>query len=378
MRIIVDYRAGLRARTGVGEYLTGLIRAYCALYRDEVALFTSSWKDRPDPQLSSHVGARVIDRQIPVRILNGLWHRAGWPPIEALAGDADVAHASHPLLIPARRAAQVVTVHDLHFLAHPEQTSAEIRRDYPALARPHTQRADAVLTTTDHVKAQVCAQLNVSADKVYVCKPGAPRWTSLGHAPHVPRDGYVLFIGTLEPRKNVVTLLDAYERLLRGGRTPPRLVLAGGATPDADSWLPRLKAAPLEGMVEYRGYVADADREALLAGARLLVLPSLDEGFGLPVLEAMSAGIPVLTSNRGALPEVAGGAGTLVDATDTEGLADALDRLTRDTAFAEERARAGLEQARTFSWTAAAAQLHRAYTDAVVRRRQRGAGGAVS
>jgi glycosyltransferase involved in cell wall biosynthesis len=374
MRIIVDARAGLRARTGVGEYMTGLIRAYCAAYSDDVALFTSSWKDRPDPQLTSRVGARVIDRRIPVRVLNVLWHRAEWPPIEALAGDADVAHSFHPLLLPARHAAQVVTIHDLHYLTHPERTTAEIRRDYPSLTRPHAHRADAIVTTTDHVKAQVCARLDVPAEKVVVCRPGAPVWKSLGRAPHVPRDGYVLFIGTLEPRKNIVTLLDAYDRLLRRGRTPPRLVLAGGRTPEAEAWLHRLASPPLKGVVEYRGYVADDGREALLAGARLLVLPSLDEGFGLPVLEAMSAGVAVLTSNRGALPEVSGGAGTLVDANDADGLAEALDRLTSDDALAEERARAGLEQARAFSWPNAAAQLHRAYTDAVARRHRRDQG----
>jgi glycosyltransferase involved in cell wall biosynthesis len=278
--------------------------------------------------------------------------------------------------MPARHAAQAVTIHDLHYLTHPERTTAEIRRDYPSLTRPHAHRADAIVTTTAHVKAQVCAQLGVPAAKVYVCKPGAPAWKSLGRHPHVPRDGYVLFIGTLEPRKNIVTLLDAYDRLLRRGRTPPRLVLAGGATPDAEAWLHRLAAPPLRGVVEYRGYVADDDREALLAGARLLVLPSLDEGFGLPVLEAMSAGVPVLTSNRGALPEVSGGAGTLVDALDVDGLGDALERLTSDDAFAEERARAGLEQARTFNWQDAATQLHLAYTDAVARRRRRAGGGA--
>src|SRR5687767_309304 len=134
MRILADYRPALRERTGVGEYLHQLVRAYAAAHPGEVTLFTSSWKDRPAPALASELGVRIVDLHIPVRVLNLLWHRASWPPVEALAGDFDVVHAAHPLLIPARHAAKVITIHDLFFLAHPERTAAEIRRDYPALA----------------------------------------------------------------------------------------------------------------------------------------------------------------------------------------------------------------------------------------------------
>ena len=131
----------------------------------------------------------------------------------------------------------------------------------------------------------------------------------------MPEDGYILFLGSLEPRKNIGALLDAYEALTRGTRHVPRLVLAGGASPDAGPWLARIARDPLNHHVVYKGYVADDEREALYAGARALVLPSLDEGFGLPVLEAMSAGVPVIASNRGSLPEVVGNAGVLLDPT---------------------------------------------------------------
>ena len=129
MRILVDYRAALRARTGVGDYIRSLVLAYTSRYADDVLLFSSSWKDRPAPGLGAALGGRVIDRRIPVRVLNFLWHRAEWPPVEAFAGAIDVAHAAHPLMIPSRRAARVVTIHDLDFLSHPERTRAEIRRD---------------------------------------------------------------------------------------------------------------------------------------------------------------------------------------------------------------------------------------------------------
>src|SRR5688500_9504715 len=98
MRILVDYRPALRDRTGVGEYIHELARAYAAAHAGDVAIFTSSWKDRPSPRLAMDLGVEVVDSRVPVRVLNYLWHRAGWPPVETLAGDCDVVHAAHPLL----------------------------------------------------------------------------------------------------------------------------------------------------------------------------------------------------------------------------------------------------------------------------------------
>lgn len=373
MRILVDYRPALRERTGVGEYMHQLSAAYAAAHPDTVALFTSSWRDRPPPALAAEIGAEVIDRRVPVRVLNYLWHRAAWPPVEWLAGDADVVHAAHPLLIPSRRAAQVITVHDLFFLAHPERTRAEIRRDYPALAAAHARRADAIVTSTEHGRRLVVERLGASSDRVHVCRPGAPAWRTLGSRPNVPRDGYVLFLGTLEPRKNIGALLDAYALLLEQRCPVPPLVLAGRATPDAADWLARIAQPPLAGHVRPLGYVSSDERERLYAGARLVVLPSLDEGFGLPALEAMSAGVPLVASNRGSLPEVVGTAGVLVDPLDIRALAGAIEGLVTSDAQAADWALAGLARARTFTWPAAADTLHHAYIDAAARRRDRDA-----
>ena len=371
MRILADYRPALRARTGVGEYAHEAIRAYAAAHPGTVTAFTSSWKDRPAPGLAAELGATVSDHRVPVRLLNWLWHRAGWPAVEWLAGPHDVVHSFHPLLIPTRAAAQVVTVNDLFFLTRPDQVRDEIQRDYPALARAHTRRADAVVVISDYTRRQAIDRLGLDPARVHVCVPGAPRWSRLGRAPNVPADGYVLFVGTLEPRKNVGRLLDAYERLLAAGATPPPLVLAGRATDDAAPWLQRLSQPPLRGLVTHRGYVDDRDREALYAGARLLVLPSLDEGFGLPVLEAMAAGVPVVASTAGAIPEVAGDAGVLVAADDVEALAGALAGLVRDPARAVAYAERGLARARQFDWRRTADALHAAYTDAAARRGRR-------
>ena len=370
MRILVDYRPALRARTGVGEYTHQLIRAYTSAYADEVSVFVSSWKDRPAPDLSQSLGATVVDRRVPVRLLNYLWHRAEWPPVEAMAGNYDVVHSSHPLLMPARRAAQVITIHDLFFLSPSSRTHREIRRDYAALAPTHARRADAIVTSTEYGRRLVVDTFGVGADRVYVCPPGAPSWRELGSTPRAPRDGCILFVGTLEPRKNVGALLDAYALLVANGRSAPPLVLAGGTTPESAEWLRRLERPPLAGRARYLGYIADTERERVYASARVLVIPSLDEGFGLPALEAMSAGVPVIASRRGSLPEVVGSGGLLVEPDDIEGLAAAIDRILCDSQAAMEWGRAGLARARAFTWPAAAATLRRAYADAVVRRQR--------
>jgi len=151
VRVLIDYRAALRERTGVGEYTHELVRALAAAGRMgtstpiDVTIFSSSSKDRLTDSADLG-GVHRVDRRIPVRLLNLAWHRLQWPPAEALAGSGfDVVHSLHPLLMPSRRAAQVVTIHDLNFLLHPERTRAEIRRDYPGLARAHALRADRVI-----------------------------------------------------------------------------------------------------------------------------------------------------------------------------------------------------------------------------------------
>lgn len=370
VRILVDYRPALRQRTGVGEYIHQLVRAYTATHTEEdVLLFTSSWKDRPSATVAADTGARVVDRRIPVSILNYLWHRRGWPPVEMLAGVVDVAHSAHPLLVPARDAAQVVTIHDLFFLSNPEQTHKEIRRDYAAYVTAHARRADAVITSTEYGRNQIATRLGVESDRIYLCPPGAPVWRTLGREPNVPENGCILFLGTLEPRKNVGALLDAYARVLARRPMLPPLVLAGRETAAASEWLARLRTPPLAGHVTHVGYVPDDAREQLYQSARVLVIPSLDEGFGLPALEAMSAGVPVVVSCRGSLPEVVGTAGAQVDPSDVNALADAIERAVVNRDWAMQSARAGLARARAFTWQQSALTLHRAYVDAVARRR---------
>ena len=362
MHLLLDYRPALTRRTGVGEYAHELAAALGRTARpgDRLTLFTSSWRDRPDPAVRQWPGVTVVDRRVPVHVLNWAWHRREWPPIEWLAGPVDVAMSMHPLLLPARTAHQVVTVYDLDFLRHPERTTAEVRRDYPALVRDHVNRAALVVVISGDTARAVQSELQVPADRIVLCRPGLPGWIGQPTPRPEPTPGYVLFVGTLEPRKNIGTLLDAWTLLVKRLPNLPKLRLVGDARPEAGTWLARLQVPPLSGTVEYVGYIPDASRREMYTGARLLVLPSWHEGFGLPALEAMALGVPVVASNRGALPEVVDDAGTLVPPDDARGLASAIEAVLSNPARASEMSARGLSRAAAFTWDTAAHALREA------------------
>jgi glycosyltransferase involved in cell wall biosynthesis len=373
VRVLIDYRPALRERTGVGEYTHQLVKALAGTIDPgtlDLTIFSSSWRDRLELGDSGLEGVRAVDRRVPVRVLNFAWHRFGWPTAEVLTRQSfDVTHSLHPLLLPSRTAAQVITIHDLSFLESPDPSRPDVRRDYPALALDHARRADRVIVVSQYVAGEVVRQLNVPPAKVVVCSPGAPDWPARASSPAA---GYILFVGTLEPRKNVAALLDAYERLLsrpdRQGELP-ELVLVGKATPSSAAWLERIGRPPLRGAVRHLGYVENDRRRALYEGARVLVLPSFEEGFGLPVLEAMTVGVPVIAARRGALPEILGGAGSLIDPKDPDEIAAAIDRVLADEAFAAHCTEKGLARSREFRWDATAARVVDAYRAAIEHRR---------
>lgn len=366
MRILIDYRPALRMRTGVGQYAHEMAAALARTGSDRVTLFSSSWKDRLPADIPP--GTSPLDVRIPVRLLNLAWHRMGWPAVETLGGRADVVHSMHPLLMPSRGAARVVTICDLYFLDHPERTRAEIRRDYASLARAHAHRADAVVVISDYTRAVVERRLEVPPERISVCPPGAPRWLPRREP---PPGGPIVFVGTLEPRKNVPALIRAYGRLLSRVADAPPLLLAGAAGEGSGAILAQIAEAPIAGRVRHLGYVSDAERERLYSEASMLVLPSYDEGFGLPLLEAMTIGLPAVAARRGALPEVAGEAAVLVDPEDDGALADAMHGILTNREHARAIAKAGIDRSHAFSWDASAARLRIAYDAAVSMRRQR-------
>jgi glycosyltransferase involved in cell wall biosynthesis len=273
VRVLIDYRPALRERTGVGEYVHEAARHLVATAPPDEALvlFSASWRDR----LTAGVvpGAAVLDRRVPVSLLNLAWHRLEWPPIERLADQPfDVVQSMHPLLLPSRQAARLVTIHDLDVLDHPERTRREIRRDYPALAGSHAARADQVVVNSRHTAESVAVRLGVPPSRITVCPPGAPAWPRRLTEPG--DDGCILFLGTLAARKNLGVLLDAYERLIARQVPLPPLALVGRLDPDFRALVERTRRAPLAGHVEQPGYVDAEARLRWFRRALVFVFPS--------------------------------------------------------------------------------------------------------
>lgn len=374
VRVVVDYRPALAQRTGLGEYVHELARALARLPqgRPEVTAFAASWRDRPTAEAVTDLsGVRIVDRRVPVGLLRRAWHHRGWPPLEWLAGRCDVAHSPTPLLLPARHAARVVTVFDLHFLHAPDEARDVAQRDFAARVRAHVPRADHVIAGSAYAARLVQDAFALGPDRVTTTPLGAPRWADEVRRRRDEAPGRtLLFIGTLEPRKNVGLLLDAYERLRARRPDTPPLTIAGGLGPGGQAWVDRCARPPLAGHVRVLGYVTDAERQRLFADALALALPSVDEGFGLPALEALACGVPVVVSPAGALPEVVDGAGLVAPLDAPDAWADALERCL-DAGVARDLATRGPRRAAQFTWEATATATRGAYEAAIAARAER-------
>ena len=360
MNFALDVRPALARPTGVGAYTLALARRLPALAPgDRFYFFSASLKDR-FPAEPWPANATLVDRPIPVRVLNYAWNRLGGPALDRFVrARLDLVHSPHPLIVPGRTARHVVTLHDLFFLKHPDMTEAEVRRDYVPLVREHVKRADGVICVSAHTAKEAQLLLDVPSEKIAVIPNGVdPAYRAPVTEAEVsevmarlqlPR-GAILYVGSQEKRKNLVNLAMAYLGLSRRRRRLPPLLLVG---PGAE-WTQG--GSVFGSQITATGYMETREIRALMAASALLVLPSLEEGFGLPVAEAMAAGLPVVCSRGSALEEVAGGAATLVDPLDAGSIATGIERVLEDPARAESQRQRGLEWSRRFDWDQAARQ----------------------
>jgi glycosyltransferase involved in cell wall biosynthesis len=355
VRIVVDVTPLSLPRTGIGNYLLGMLHglAEAAEGRHELVAFALT-----GPRGRQRVGAALqgldVERRLVLlppksQVVRTAWSRFGKPAVERLAGPLDVFHFSDWMFPEQRGGVRATTVYDLSPLHHPEWVAPTTRRLHARKYANGARTCDVLFAISRYTSDDVCRTLGVAKERVAVAYPGVDE----RYGPDGPVGSrsapYVLAVATDEPRKNLGTLLEAFA-LVRARRPELELVLAGGA-----GWAAETRRG--DGIVPL-GFVDGEELPALYRGAAAFAYPSLFEGFGMPVIEAMASGTPVVTSTHPSLTEAAGDAAVRVEPTDTVALASGIERAIA------ERGRLvplGLEHARRFTWRATGEALLAGY-----------------
>ncbi len=365
LRVAVDAIPLLGPRTGVGTFAAEVLRGLAGHPGVDPVAYAVTWRRRQRLAAVVPPGVRPVTRAMPARPLWAVWGRVAAPPIEAFVGRVDVVHGTNFVVPPTWWAQAVVTVHDLTAVRFPE-LCLPATLAYPGLIRRAVRRGAWVHTVSQFVAGEVRDHFGVPAERVRVVPngvaPGPVGDPDVGRA-LAGGERFVLALGTVEPRKDYPALVAAFDRLAEG-EGDLRLVIAGPDGWGAGALDGALRSARHRGRVVRTGWVSDGQRAGLLAAAAVLAFPSRYEGFGLPPLEAMAAGVPVVATGVGAVPEVVGDAAVLVPPGDVEALAEALAAVLGDEGRAEDLRRRGRERVGEFSWDRTVAGLVRLYQDA--------------
>lgn len=358
-----------RVPGGIGTYVRQLLPALQAADGDlEVTAFHAGSAQTPPLEMA---GARHVHVARSIRTLYPSWNLSGKPALPHELDTADVIHAPAPVAVPPVRRDQrlVVTVHDLAFRLYPQAYPPAWRLLHRIGFRRAASTAAAIIAVSRHTAMDVARMAHVDPSRIHVVPHGGSMPVGSGDpSPTLERlrisRPYVLFVGTLEPRKNLVRLVRAYRRI--AGSVPHALVLAGPL-----GWRSRPihgeLAVPGPGRVIVTGRVSTEDLDALYRGADAFVYPSLYEGFGLPVLDAMARGVPVITSDSSSLPELTGEAAVLVPPTSTRALAVAMSGLLNDPSQRSRLSDAGRYRAEEYSWERTARETIDVYEKALAR-----------
>lgn len=370
MRIGIDYTAAARQGAGIGRYTRGLIGALPVLdgknsYRLFVAGRGVGRRQLDAPNFRT-CWVPLTDRETAI-----LWQRLRLPvPVELFLGPLDLFHSPDFVLPALLTRRTVLTVHDLSFLRVPECAHPWLRQYLARVVPRSVHRASLVLADSECTRDDVVELLQVPRERVKVLYPGVE-----AHFQRVTDEDvlqaarqrfgllrpFILGVSTLEPRKNFLGLIEAYARLIERRHLPHELLIVGRRGWLYEPIFRRVKELGLGERVRFPGFVADDDLPVIYSLADCFAYPSFYEGFGIPILEAMSCGVPVVASKASSVPEVAGPAAIYVDPHDVESIVDALDRVLHDKDLRASLRRAGDQQARQFTWEKAGRRLLAAY-----------------
>jgi glycosyltransferase involved in cell wall biosynthesis len=382
MRIGLDGIPLTALRTGVGHYTLELA---CALARVapessfEVVYPSNLPPATTELDTSISLPANLEIKRILVGPLGRHWWSTGLPRCVRSNG-IDLFHGTNYDVPPWRQCATVLTIHDLSLLIHPEtHEKRRVRRSrlrLPLMARA----ANAVIVPTESVRGEVCERLGLSAEKVFAVPEAARECFApmeLAATADVRRrlgigDDFLLTVGTIEPRKNLQTLVSAFEEIAGGhSQITLQLVIAGSRGWLSEPLFDALKKSPIRNRIVLTEYLNDEELRALYSSCRAFVYPSIYEGFGLPPLEAMACGAPVITSRITALEETTGGAAILVEPRNVQELAGAIARLLDSNDLRSTLSALGRSRAAEFTWERTARLTIDVYEKAIARRRRK-------
>ncbi len=380
MKVSIDIQSVVGNRSGVGQYTYQLVRALSdpgLADAEDVGLLLSYFDFQgrfPGAGLASpRVRLRRI-RAVPGRLMQAWWRRFRQPSFDLFSGPADVFHFPNFVLRPVRRGRCVITVHDVGFLRFPRTVEPRNLQFLTRYLPDSIRRADRVITVSEFCRSEILHFFDLPPERVAVTPLGVtPNYFRLPSIERMERlrftyklpPRFILSVATLEPRKNHVTLLRAFARLLSLTRDPTlQCVLAGGNGWLYDDIYREVRALKIGDRVRFLGYVPDRDLPGLYRAAALFAFPSLYEGFGLPPLEAMASGTPVVVAAAGSLPEVCGDAALRADPGDPDALASRMADILSKPALRETLVERGRERARAFDWRRTAKLTLRVYREA--------------
>lgn len=360
MKIGFDISAQSLPRSGVGQYQHQLIRHLLKIdSKNDYLLYGFNVRNRKRLETVQFDAPNCETRVIPIpqRLITLSWLAFRAPALDRIVKGCDVYHVSEIGIPPVRKAKRVAFVHDLTTLLFPQF-------HVPTNVFVHRQRfrrldeVEAILTNSETTKRDIVDHLGIKPEKIHVTPLGADdSFKPLSDAIAAPvldrlglRKPYFLFVGTLEPRKNVETLILAFNALKEKEGIPHQLVLAGQKGWLCEPILRAIETSPHRSDIVWTHYLSEGDLPALMNGAEVFVYPSFYEGFGLPVLEAMQCGTPVVTSSVSSLPEVGGEACLYADPHSVEDLADRIRMVIHNPDLRKSMSEKGIERAKQFSW----------------------------
>lgn len=375
MRIGIDISRTVGQMVGVGRYAQELVLALADIDKEnEYLLYPQFWQCFQPPGTSfdwipRQANFRIYSSWMPRRMVFEWMHKTQWPQ-DYLLGSPDLVHSVAFTSPPLKKGKLVVTIPDMTFETHPQFHFDENIKFCREQSRLAARRADLIIAVSEQTKHDIIHILGIPAERIRVTYLAASsvykpfkdqnevREVLNKHGVNTP---YILFVGAIEPRKNIAGLIRAYDSLDAGLKETFKLFIIGASGWHNVEVYNLVSELGLQEKVKFLGFVPDEDLVFFYNGASVFVYPSFYEGFGIPVVEAMACGAPVITSNTSSLPEVVGEAGIMIDPGDIQGIADAMSKVLTDSSLQEELQKKSLERAKQFSWRRCAAETLAAY-----------------